>query len=262
MRDEIKEIKYFVEFEERMSSQIAQYYSALESKKIIQERAYIIERVISTNLMKVAISMYSRGCDISKLGSTVTKALAYMYESWSKSLPILKNSKLQNCGQLIFDEHDKIIVLFSLSCLLNICRDIRHSILSLLLENDININLINYLSQSPDATINLNESYYYFEDTKRIYETLNNVICSSEYRFESNYYRESLLYKYIKYEWYARRSENELYHELHMTNNYFGYWSFESAAVTCIMNLDDSTYRQLQYYPKDLVDYYRAVRLK
>ena len=33
---------------------------------------------------------------------------------------------------------------------------------------------------------------------------------------------------------------------------YYGYWSFESAAVATIMGLDDSSFRESQYYPKDL----------
>jgi hypothetical protein len=35
---------------------------------------------------------------------------------------------------------------------------------------------------------------------------------------------------------------------------YYGYWSFESAAVVAIMGLDDSSFRENQYYPKDLIE--------
>jgi hypothetical protein len=36
-----------------------------------------------------------------------------------------------------------------------------------------------------------------------------------------------------------------------------GYWSWEAAAVTVISRIDDSSYRDKPYYPKDLVDYAR-----
>ena len=41
---------------------------------------------------------------------------------------------------------------------------------------------------------------------------------------------------------------------------YYGYWSFESAAIVAILDLDDSSFRDNQYYPKDLVDYYRSTQ--
>ena len=38
---------------------------------------------------------------------------------------------------------------------------------------------------------------------------------------------------------------------------FFGYWSFEAALVTYLWDIDDSSYRDHQFYPKDLVDYAR-----
>ncbi len=39
---------------------------------------------------------------------------------------------------------------------------------------------------------------------------------------------------------------------------HFGYWSFESGLVSVLCGLDDSAFRDMLYYPKDLVDYARA----
>ncbi|KUI98256.1 PoNi-like cognate immunity protein [Vibrio sp. MEBiC08052] len=39
---------------------------------------------------------------------------------------------------------------------------------------------------------------------------------------------------------------------------FFGYWAFEAGMVTLLYGLDDSSYRHMLYYPKDLVDYARA----
>lgn len=38
---------------------------------------------------------------------------------------------------------------------------------------------------------------------------------------------------------------------------HFGYWSFESGLVSVLCCLDDSAFRDMLYYPKDLVDYAR-----
>ena len=39
---------------------------------------------------------------------------------------------------------------------------------------------------------------------------------------------------------------------------YYGRWSFESAVIVAILDLDDSKFRENEYYPKNLVDYYRS----
>lgn len=37
----------------------------------------------------------------------------------------------------------------------------------------------------------------------------------------------------------------------------FGYWAFEAALATVLYDLDDSSYRDMLHYPKDLVDHAR-----
>ena len=41
---------------------------------------------------------------------------------------------------------------------------------------------------------------------------------------------------------------------------YFGLWSFEAALITVLYGLDDKEYRDMTFYPKDLVDYSRSTR--
>ncbi|CAA6801588.1 MAG: Unknown protein [uncultured Sulfurovum sp.] len=58
---------------------------------------------------------------------------------------------------------------------------------------------------------------------------------------------------YLRY-WYF--SQQALYwHDRHKRNIdiYTGYWSFEAAAITKILGLDDSSYRDNKYYPKDMI---------
>lgn len=50
--------------------------------------------------------------------------------------------------------------------------------------------------------------------------------------------------------WYNRHER--------VPQNFFGYWAFEAGLVTLLWNIDDKGYRELPFYPKDLVDYARA----
>ncbi|RAR64045.1 uncharacterized protein DUF1910 [Paraburkholderia unamae] len=42
---------------------------------------------------------------------------------------------------------------------------------------------------------------------------------------------------------------------------FFGYWAFEAGLVTLLWNIDDSSYRDARFYPKDLVDFGRELIL-
>ena len=74
--------------------------------------------------------------------------------------------------------------------------------------------------------------------------------------------RPAMMLQYLE-DWYEA-SRREPYHDQHPQPDirsgisYFGYWSWEAAAVTWLLDIDDSTYREHQFYPKDLVDFAKA----
>ena len=68
--------------------------------------------------------------------------------------------------------------------------------------------------------------------------------------------RPALMSAYMD-EWYGA-SKREPYHDRHKSSFFPGYWSLEAAAITVILRIDDSSYRDKPYYPQDLVDYARS----
>ena len=42
-----------------------------------------------------------------------------------------------------------------------------------------------------------------------------------------------------------------------LDTGFFGYWAFEAALVTYLWDIDDTSFRDLPHYPKDLIDYAR-----
>lgn len=67
--------------------------------------------------------------------------------------------------------------------------------------------------------------------------------------------RPALMAKYLD-EWYTA-SRREPYHGSHEAPNFTGYWSWEAAAITWLLDIDDSSYRAKPFYPTELVDYAR-----
>lgn len=68
--------------------------------------------------------------------------------------------------------------------------------------------------------------------------------------------RSTLISEYLE-EWYPA-SRREPYYESHKRGASFtGYWSWEAAAVTLVLNIDDSSYRHAPFYPSDMVEFSR-----
>ncbi|MDR2187984.1 MAG: DUF1911 domain-containing protein [Azonexus sp.] len=79
--------------------------------------------------------------------------------------------------------------------------------------------------------------------------------------YEGNSREEALtdLNSYLK-SWY-KLHKGHLWHDSHLNPDnffYFGYWSWEAAAVVYLLDLDDSSLRRYAYYPKDMIDWARA----
>ncbi|HSI57000.1 MAG TPA: PoNe immunity protein domain-containing protein, partial [Ideonella sp.] len=57
-------------------------------------------------------------------------------------------------------------------------------------------------------------------------------------------------------------SRREPYYRSHTQgreHSYLGYWSFEAAAVSIVLGIDDSSYRDKDFYPRDLADFARCI---
>lgn len=67
--------------------------------------------------------------------------------------------------------------------------------------------------------------------------------------------RPRLMAKYLD-DWYDA-SRREGYHDSHDCPNFTGYWSWEAAAITWLLQIDDSSFRDKPFYPAELVDYAR-----
>lgn len=72
--------------------------------------------------------------------------------------------------------------------------------------------------------------------------------------------RPALMAKYMD-QWYTA-SRREPYYDSHTkgrNHSYLGYWSFEAAAVSCVLDIDDASYRDKDFYPRDLADFARSL---
>jgi len=65
-------------------------------------------------------------------------------------------------------------------------------------------------------------------------------------------------------DWYEA-SRREPYYRSHTQgreHSYLGYWSFEAAAVSIVLDIDDSSYRDKDFCPRDLADFARSIGVR
>ncbi|QKY08337.1 PoNe immunity protein domain-containing protein [Janthinobacterium lividum] len=68
--------------------------------------------------------------------------------------------------------------------------------------------------------------------------------------------RPALMQDYLR-QWYDA-SRREPYYDSHQRDtSFWGYWSWEAAAITCVLGIDDSSYRDAPFYPADLAAFCR-----
>ncbi|MQA38130.1 DUF1911 domain-containing protein [Rugamonas sp. FT29W] len=70
--------------------------------------------------------------------------------------------------------------------------------------------------------------------------------------------RAQLMKEYLG-DWY-HASKREPYYDSHKRGDQFkGYWAWEAAAITYLLDIDDSSYRDAEFYPADLVAFARSI---
>lgn len=113
-----------------------------------------------------------------------------------------------------------------------------------------------------------NEAYDYLTDFLINYKRQAHKIVRTKFKFDKPYKAileiVSLsqtdkskavlrLKNYLEKEWYSGHRDKGWHNDHKVEGIHFGYWSFESGALVKILQLDDSSLKELQYYPYDMV---------
>ena len=68
--------------------------------------------------------------------------------------------------------------------------------------------------------------------------------------------RPALMQDYLA-KWYDASRREPYYGSHERDTSFSGYWSWEAAAITCLLDIDDSCYRDAAFYPADLTAFQR-----
>ncbi|WP_420573641.1 PoNe immunity protein domain-containing protein [Kordia sp.] len=257
LRDKIKSYDYFLSSIDKREKLIQKNIDRIVNGKVSRDREPNVKQFRIGLYKNNLIARYSRGDDMNsqKVISDYVNAIELMDEIWeSKAWNMTyTNSKKEiiSLNQYTFSGFLDFTKMLSLGILLDIPKEYVLKLIKFIDGDEVKDSLfeffINHLVS--DRKSILEESYSKFFHVNERYKILKEVIL-----VDDKSKAQEMLKLFLDKKWYSSFKGTPLHNQHNNPHNtYVGYWCFEAAAITKIMGLDDSSYIDNQYYPKDLV---------
>lgn len=238
LRDKIKDKFFFDEQIKELDD--LNNKSKLELKNNEIEAVYIpdvLEGIFDFNLRKV-FCMYSRGDDIGDIKTVYIETIDSYYEAY-------KADGIRYHGGFSDWDFPHVLAMLCLGILYDIEGEPLEKLLEVIRSIPSKYKIINYFLS-------------YFVEVKQIaipdklepaFKNFNKMIDMSNEEILSKKHMDKYLKTWLKHHLrgFLTNTHNDF------TNIYVGYWSFESAAFVKMRGLDDTSFRDNPYYPKDLL---------
>ncbi len=234
MRDKIKDKQYFEDLLKEEEKNIKMFKSAVQKRMKEKGEAdrgvHNGYSILINSYQNLVNLLYSCGADLKTIEDCYKEFLPYYNQMWNRKYGYIELVKVLSLAVLF--EIDK-------GCI---------SELEERLRNDrFDDFLVNVLIKTVDPSWENQGTEFEFPG---IYDDLKAILDNKESE------QIALLKNYLQNQWYNIHKECSWFNShLFEHNNYYGYWSFEAGAVAKILHLDDSSLKDVPYYPYDLVHY-------
>ena len=233
MRDRMNDEHYFIILSQKERKNIIMFEDAV--KKTTLEKGELDRgtrngySILINSYEKEINLLYSLGENLETIEECYKKLLFYYSKMWDRKYGYIELVKVLSLG-----------VLFKVS---------KSDIFELeqrLISEKFDDYLVNFLIKEIDSTWEREGVEFEF----KVYECLKQILDNDEI------IACEALKEYLQEKWYEIHRECAWY-DSHKSskNDYYGYWSFEAGAIAKILNLDDSSLKDVAYYPYDLVHY-------
>lgn len=222
----------------------------LQNGLIAIDRINIVKQEMSKNFLYTAISKYSADFSINDIFNDYNQAVLFAFESWDGFWK-LKDRDGKEYDQYILSAYDEMLWMLSLGYLLNIPNDTFKLLADIIDRDKVKDNLFEFIisAKLKDRQPIKEESYRDYFGIPETFAKLREAIKETDKAKAEKFVKE-----FITKDWFKKHKDTGWYNSHKSKHNvYFGYWSFEAAAIVKIMGLDDISFRECQYYPKDLL---------
>ncbi|MBU2946297.1 PoNi-like cognate immunity protein [Zobellia uliginosa] len=229
MRDKVKDKTYFENYIDKEKKAIDFFIENTKDKELPVAGQRTFDTTLDLKTRNILIAKYSSGAKIIDLKKDYIESVKWF-------------AKIYNSQNF----YVQLIWMLSMGVLLEIDNDSFDILINLVENDDLEDHLVDFLIQSRKPSRPISTKAFKFSIP---YKSIESVINETDKQIALEN-----LKKYLDKEWYKGHSSAG-WHNSHngKHNTYFGYWSFESGAVVKILGLDDSSLRDQQYYPYDMV---------
>lgn len=249
MRDIHKDIEYFNRLIFDIKESIERKINWIDIGKTQADKIYFSKRSIVWDYISLIGAKYSVGLNKIDFINDLEEAISKCNESWDGFWK-LKGRDEKEYDQYILSAYDEMLWMLSLGYLLNIPNDTFKLLVDIIDRDKVKDNLFEFIisAKLKDRQPIKEESYRDYFGIPETFAKLREAIKETD-----KAKAEKLVKEFITKDWYNNHKDAGWYNSHKSKHNvYFGYWSFETAAVVKIMGLNDASFRDCQYYPKDL----------
>ncbi|HEY8934009.1 MAG TPA: PoNe immunity protein domain-containing protein [Cyclobacteriaceae bacterium] len=248
IRDQIRDDHYFEQYISRQIEGINKFLNWIEIGKTPQERINIVKQEIAKDYIYIILAKYSTGYSLENLLPDWKEGVKVIHESWDGFWKLKHGNPSIEYDQYILSAYDEMLWMLSLGYLLNVPDEDFKKLVEVIDRDKVKDKLYEFIisAKLKDRHPILEESYCDFFGVPETFSKLREAIQEPDKTKASK-----LIYDFLKKDWYKNHRDAGWY-DSHKSKHdtYFGYWSFESAAVVKIMGLDDNSFKDNQYYPK------------
>lgn len=253
MRDKIKDEQHFDKWSKEFYQSLNQVNNWILTGKVAPDRINSMKRLIIMDNLNMINCKYSSGKEVATINNDLIEAINVTHECWDGFWNIKSGKPAGSVflNQYGLDAYDQMLWMLSLGYLLDIDEPDFRKLVEVIDRDGVKDYLFEFIIRAKikDREPITEESYQQFFGIPIAFEKLRQAINESE-----KTKAEKLVKEFITKDWYKNHKDAGWYNSHKSKHDtYFGYWSFETAAVVKIKGLDDSTFQNCQYYPKDLI---------
>lgn len=234
IRDSIKSLTYYEEYLEYEYNRIEKFENAIKEVIAVRGEDEAVQATYSSVqsfYFNVIAALYSSGALLDEIRNFFPKVINIMKKAWDPN-----------------DGYVEMLWMISIGIMLDVPKEQMVQLEALLKKGKLEDYLINYLIHSYNKEWPCQTNDFLFDQPYSLF--------SSIIKAKDKVQAVDLLEKYLKESWYEGHDDMGWYDShKNMEDTYNGYWSFESGAVLKILGLDDSSLKDVEYYPYDMVHY-------
>jgi hypothetical protein len=248
LRDLIRDTKYFDSVIGERHSSNERRFKKMNEGLIASDRMQAVKVDMAKNFLYSAIARYSAGYSLETLLPDWKECVKLVYESWTGYWKLKQGNPPVEYDQYILSAYDEMLWMLSLGYLLDVPEEDFKKLVEVIDRDKVKDKLYEFIisAKLKDRAPVKEESYRDFFTIPEIFSKLREAMQEPD-----KAKAEKLIHDFLKKDWYKNHKDAGWYNSHKSKHDtYFGYWSFESAAVVKIKGLDDSSFRDNQYYPK------------